>query len=219
MPNLKVKPSGTHGRVTHVTPENAGWTYVGFDLHRMKPGETVSGETGDREVCLVWVTGKGKASAGTKDFGTLGGRMNPFEGAPHALYIPMESTWSVTAETDLELAVCSAPGGGTYQAKAIPPGTHPQVTRGKGTNVRYVNNIMPEDDSSAHSLLVVEVITPGGHTSSYPPHKHDQMTCRTRVSPKRPITIGSTRRRASLSSASIPTIVRSTKRWRSRTAM
>jgi 5-deoxy-glucuronate isomerase len=198
MPNLKVKPSGTHGRVTHVTPENAGWTYVGFDLHRMKPGETVSGETGDREVCLVWVTGKGKASAGTKDFGTLGGRMNPFEGAPHALYIPMESTWSVTAETDLELAVCSAPGGGTYQAKAIPPGTHPQVTRGKGTNVRYVNNIMPEDDSSAHSLLT---------------------TCRTRVSWKRPITIGSTRRRASLSSASIPTIVRSTKRWRSRTAM
>lgn len=40
--------------------------------------------------------------------------------------------------------------------------------------MRYVNNIMPEDDASAYSLLVVEVITPGGHTSSYPPHKHDQ---------------------------------------------
>ncbi len=48
------------------------------------------------------------------------------------------------------------------------------MTRGKGTNTRYVTNIMPEDDSSAQSLLVVEVITPGGHTSSYPPHKHDQ---------------------------------------------
>ena len=60
----------------------------------------------------------------------------------HALYIPMESAWSVTAETDLELAVCSAPGGGTYEAKAIPPGTHPPLTRGKGTNVRHVNNIM-----------------------------------------------------------------------------
>jgi 5-deoxy-glucuronate isomerase len=174
MPNLLVKPNGKEGRVTHVTPESAGWTYVGFDLHRLKPGETVSGETGEREVCLVWVSGKGKASAGTKDFGTLGSRMSPFEGAPHALYIPMESAWSVTAETDLELAVCSAPGGGTYEAKAIPPGTHPPVTRGKGTNVRYVNNIMPEDDSSAHSLLVVEVITPGGHWSSYPPHKHDR---------------------------------------------
>ena len=174
MPNLKVKPSGSHGRVTHVTPESAGWTYVGFDLHRLKAGETVSAETGDREVCLVWVSGKGSARAGAKDFGLLGERMSPFEGAPYALYIPSGSSWSVTAETDLELAVCSAPGGGSHEVRAIPPGTHPALTRGKGTNVRYVNNIMPEDDGAAHSLLVVEVITPGGHTSSYPPHKHDQ---------------------------------------------
>src|SRR5690606_10538174 len=46
-------------------------------------------------------------------------------------------------------------------------------TRGKGTNTRYVTNILPEDQP-ADSLLVVEVITPGGHTSSYPPHKHDR---------------------------------------------
>ncbi len=86
----------------------------------------------------------------------------------------MGSSWSVTAETDLELAVCSAPGGGSYKAKRIAPGTHPQITRGKGSNVRLVHNIMPEDDNSAHSLLVVEVITPNGNTSSYPSHKHDR---------------------------------------------
>lgn len=174
MPNLLVKPNGTHGRVSHVTPESAGWTYVGFDLHRMKPGEIVAAETGSREVCLVWISGKGKATAGGKDFGVLGERMNPFEGAPHALYIPADSNWSVTAETDLELAVCSAPGGGDHEAKAIPPGTHPKLSRGKGSNVRHVYNIMPEDDNSAHSLLVVEVITPSGNTSSYPSHKHDR---------------------------------------------
>jgi 5-deoxy-glucuronate isomerase len=174
MPNLKVKPDGAHGRVTHVTPESAGWTYVGFDLHRLKARETVGAETGGREVCLVWVSGRGRARAGDKDFGSLGERMSPFDGAPHALYVPAGSSWSVTAETDLELAVCSAPGGGDHEARAIPPGTHPPVTRGKGTNVRHVNNIMPEDDGAAHSLLVVEVITPGGHTSSYPPHKHDR---------------------------------------------
>jgi 5-deoxy-glucuronate isomerase len=174
MPNLKVKAAGTNGRVTHVTPETAGWTYVGFDLHRLTPGQSASGETGDREVCLVWVSGRGTARAEAKDFGSLGERMSPFEGAPHALYVPAGSDWSVTAETDLELAVCSAPGGGNHEARAIPPGTHPALTRGKGTNVRHVNNIMPEDDGAAHSLLVVEVITPGGHTSSYPPHKHDQ---------------------------------------------
>jgi 5-deoxy-glucuronate isomerase len=174
MPNLLVKPQGNHGRVTHVTPENAGWTYVGFNLNRLKPGESVSGETGDREVCLVWVSGKGKASAGGQDFGVVGERMSPFDGAPHALYIAAGDSWSVTAETDLELAVCSAPGGAGFKTRLIAPGTHPQFIRGKGSNVRHVTNIMPEDDNAAQSLLVVEVITPGGNTSSYPSHKHDQ---------------------------------------------
>lgn len=174
MPNLLVKPKGNTGRVTHVTPENAGWTYVGFDLNKLKPGETVSGETGGREVCLVWISGKGKATAGGQDFGSVGERMSPFEGAPHSLYVAAGESWSVTAETDLELAVCSAPGGGGFKTKLIAPGTYPQFTRGKGSNVRLVTNIMPEDDNSAQSLLVVEVITPNGNTSSYPSHKHDQ---------------------------------------------
>ena len=174
MPNLKVKPTDTNGRVTHVTPENAGWTYVGFDLHRLKPGQSASAETGEREVCLVWVSGKGKAKAGTRDFGSLGARMNPFDGAPHALYIPAGSSWSVTAETDLELGVCSAPGlSGGLPVRVIGPDDLGQEVRGKGTNTRYVTNILPEG-KPADSLLVVEVITPGGHTSSYPPHKHDQ---------------------------------------------
>ena len=174
MANLLVKPNGTGGHVTAVTPQSAGWTYVGFDLHRLKPGETVSAETGDREVCLVWISGKASASAAGKDFGCVGERMSPFDGPPHALYVPAGSNWSVTAETDLELAVCSAPGGGDHKAKLIAPGTHPPLTRGKGSMCAMSRNIMPEDDGSAHSLLVVEVITPNGNTSSYPSHKHDQ---------------------------------------------
>ncbi len=174
MPKLLVKPQGDRGRVTHVTPESAGWTYVGFDLHRVKAGDRISALTGDREVCLVWISGKSETMVDDKDFGVVGGRMSPFDGAPHALYVPPGSEWQVRAVTDLELAVCSAPGGGDYKTKLIPPGTHPQIIRGKGSNIRHVTNIMPEDDNSAHSLLVVEVITPNGNTSSYPSHKHDQ---------------------------------------------
>lgn len=174
MSRLLVKPKEGDGLVSHVTPENAGWTYVGFDLHRLKPGDSVSAETGGREVCLVFVTGKGKASAAGQDLGLLGGRMSPFEGKPWSVYVPQGSNWSVMAETDLELAVCSAPGlGGGLPARVIAPDSLGQETRGKGTNTRYVTNILPEGEP-ADSLLVVEVITPGGHTSSYPPHKHDQ---------------------------------------------
>ena len=31
------------GRTIHVTPASAGWTYVGFDLCRLKPGESARG--------------------------------------------------------------------------------------------------------------------------------------------------------------------------------
>jgi 5-deoxy-glucuronate isomerase len=174
MPNLLVKPAGNNGKVINITPESAGWSYVGFELHKLGPGQQAGADTGVREVCLVFVTGAGKTSANGKDFGTLGGRMTPFQGKPWSLYVPQGSTWSVTAETDVELAVCSAPGlGGGLPARVISPDDLGQEVRGKSSNTRYVTNILPESEP-ADSLLVVEVITPGGHTSSYPPHKHDE---------------------------------------------
>jgi 5-deoxy-glucuronate isomerase len=172
-PNLKVTQQPGPGRVVHVTPQSAGWTYVGFDLHRLAPGGTASGKSQDRETCLVFVTGKGKAHAG-KDLGVLGERMSPFEGKPWSVYVPAGTEWSVTATTDLELAVCTAPAiGNKLPVRVISPDGLGQETRGKGTNTRYVTNILPESEP-ADSLLVVEVITPGGHTSSYPPHRHDE---------------------------------------------
>jgi 5-deoxy-glucuronate isomerase len=174
MPQLRVRPNATKGLVTEVTPESAGWTYVGFALHRLEAGECLTESAGSREVCLVIVSGRAKIEIDDKDFGSIGERMTPFEGPPWAAYVPAGSRYRVTALTPLDLAECSAPGGGAHPAKLIPPGVHPQIIRGKGSNTRYVTNIMPEDDDSANSLLVVEVITPGGNTSSYPPHKHDQ---------------------------------------------
>ena len=37
---------------------------------------------------------------------------------------------------------------------------------------RRIHHILMED-AAAESLLVTEVLTPGGNWSSYPPHKHD----------------------------------------------
>ncbi len=174
MSDLLIKADKGHGLIAHVTPESAGWTYVGFDLHRLRTGETAAAETGDREVCLVFIGGKGRVRVGDEDFGLLGQRMSPFEGKPWSMYVPQGREWSVTAETGLELAVCSAPGlGGGLPPRVIAPDDLGQEVRGKGTNTRYVTNILPEGEP-ADSLLVVEVITPGGNSSSYPPHKHDR---------------------------------------------
>lgn len=174
MPKLKLSPKPGTGLVAKVTPQCAGWRYVGFELHRLKAGDSVTGASGGDEICLVLVTGKARVNAAGTDFGLIGERMTPFDGKPWSVYAPQGSDWTVAAETDAELAVCSAPGlGGGLPARLIGPDGVSQEVRGKGTNTRYVTNILPEGQP-ADSLLVVEVITPGGHTSSYPPHKHDQ---------------------------------------------
>jgi 5-deoxy-glucuronate isomerase len=100
--------------------------------------------------------------------------MSPFDGKPWSVYIPAGSSWKVTAETACEIAACSSPGvAGSRPPRAIGPDSHTVMTRGKGNNVRYVTDIINETDA-ADSLLVVEVITPAGNASSYPPHKHDR---------------------------------------------
>jgi 5-deoxy-glucuronate isomerase len=175
MTSLKIRPGApdAKGRTVHVTPGSAGWTYVGFDLCRLKPGESARGNTRGREVCLVLISGKAAIGAEGQYYGVLGERMSPFEGKPWSVYVPAGADWMATAATDVELAVCSSPGvPGTQRARVIPPDGLHQETRGKGSNVRHVTNILPEWEP-AESLLVVEVITPGGNTSSYPPHKHD----------------------------------------------
>ena len=175
MPTLLVKPHerGKDGSVLSVTPESAGWGYVGFEVCELAPRETLSRDTGDREVCLVLLAGKARISGGGEDFGTIGERNSPFEGRPWSVYVPAGASYSVTAETPLQLAICSAPGSGKYPGRLIAPDTLRTETRGEGTNKRFVCNILPEREP-AESLLVVEVITPGGNWSSYPPHKHDR---------------------------------------------
>jgi 5-deoxy-glucuronate isomerase len=175
MSKLLVKPTkpDAQGRVVHITPKTADWSYVGFDLHLLKPGHTISGDAEHREICLVLISGRAQVAAGGEHFGIIGERTSPFEGRPYSIYTPAGSSWTVTAETELTLAVCSAPGKAWARpARLIAPADLGQETRGTGTNTRYVTNILPEM-AEADSLLVVEVITPGGHTSSYPPHKHD----------------------------------------------
>jgi 5-deoxy-glucuronate isomerase len=174
MASLRLRPLGPEGLVHEITPESAGWRYVGFSLDRLAGGGVDEGHQPDRETCLVFVTGSGRVSVDGRDLGTLGGRASPFEGLAAAVYVPAGARWRVEAVDALELAICTAPGRpGSHPPRVIRPEQMERLTRGKGTNVRHVTNILPETEP-ADSLLVVEVITPGGHTSSYPPHRHDE---------------------------------------------
>ncbi len=149
----------------------------------------------------------GLASVKTQhaDFPNLGKRMSPFERTPPwSVYIPPQDKVEVTADSDLELAVCSAPGKGSFPARLIRPEDVGVEHRGKGRNQRRVHNILP-DSAEADCLLVVEVYTDEGppvrgrRINMIPPSRAK------RRSWKKPTITASIRRRALPSSGSTPT--------------
>lgn len=175
MPDLLRKPFGEHGKVHQITPQSAGWRYVGFSLYRLRPGDRVAEAAGDREVILVMVEGRARFEAAGRDWGELGERLDVFEKTPpHCLYVPNDQAWKAEATTDCVIAVCSAPGKGGHEAQRIGPDAITLTERGKGTNTRYINNIAMENEDYCDSLLVTEVFTPAGNWSSYPSHRHDE---------------------------------------------
>ncbi|MCO6385365.1 5-deoxy-glucuronate isomerase [Oceanicola sp. 502str15] len=175
MADLLKRPFGTHGKVHEITPQSAGWRYVGFSLYRLRAGESAAEATGSNEVILVMVEGKATFESAGKDWGELGDRMDVFEKSPpHCLYLPNGTDWRAEATTDCVIAVCSAPGMGGHAARRIGPDGITLTQRGKGNNTRHINNIAMENEDYCDSLLVTEVFTPDGNWSSYPSHRHDE---------------------------------------------
>ena len=170
----KAAPEGRE--IVSVTPERAGWTYVGFQALRLQAQESETVDTGARELCLVVLTGTVTVTVDGVRYDPMGTRNSVFDPqSPAAVYVPGGKHVEVVANTSAELALCTAPcDGQAREVRVIDPGTMRRSTRGKGSNTRYICDILPHDDPTAAHLLVVEVMTPAGHSSSYPPHKHDR---------------------------------------------
>jgi 5-deoxy-glucuronate isomerase len=149
-----------------VTPESAGWRYLHFGVRR---GPFAS-ETGEVEVALVPLSGRCIVEADGERF-ELGGRASVFDGMPWALYLPRETAYRV--EGDAEVAICGARCERRRDAVLVRPEDVEVEVRGAGNATRQINHIL-KPEFPAERLLVVEVFTPSGNWSSYPPHKHDE---------------------------------------------
>jgi 5-deoxy-glucuronate isomerase len=149
-----------------VTPESAGWTYVGFEAATA----AFEGDTGSRELCVVVLSGSCTIESEHGSW-TLDGRPDPFSGPPDAAYLPPGTRYVL--EGGAEVGLCSAPASSGAPARVLPGDRVVPETRGHGAHERTIHPILM-DDEAADSLLVCEVLTPPGHWSSYPPHKHDR---------------------------------------------
>jgi 5-deoxy-glucuronate isomerase len=152
-----------------IRPATAGWTYLSFRTVRRNPREELSGQTGNEETALIWLGGR----AEVEGFGEVGDREDVFAGKPSALLLPPATHYRVVARTPLQLAIVSAPAESTLPARLIRPDEVRVEIRGKGVTERRIHWIVSDKDPAAR-LLLVEVLTPAGHWSTYPPHKHDE---------------------------------------------
>jgi len=170
---LLIKPEKNRQNIVRVDPESAGWGYVSFSVHQLQAGASLTLLEEAKELCAIVLTGVISADTGDLKWEELGGRKSVFDEAPPAaIYVPPRTSLTITAETDIELALGGAAAKGQFPPRLIAPIDMRRLSRGKGTNVRHVCEILPEDQP-AESLLIFEVRTPSSHSSSYPPHKHD----------------------------------------------
>ncbi|MDQ6672998.1 MAG: 5-deoxy-glucuronate isomerase [Chloroflexota bacterium] len=167
---------GLEGSLVHVTAESAGWRHVGFEVFRLQSGQRLERQTLAGEACVVILGGRCRAAAGGQEWPDVGARSSPFDGPPYALYVSLGTEYALEALTGgVELAIGTAPVASPTAHRAprlITPSDVRVSTRGVGSMERTIHDILMEDQP-AETLLVTEVLTPGGNWSSYPPHKHD----------------------------------------------
>ena len=167
-----VSPLDPSGDTLVVTPESTGFEYLSLRIRRILRGERLSSETGSSELGIVVLGGRCSVESTAGSWFDFGSRANVFEGLPTALYLPIETKFIVVAETDCEVALCFSRAEEKYAAQLIKPDDVEVEVRGGANATRQINHIL-KPEFLAQRLLLVEVYTPSGNWSSYPPHKHD----------------------------------------------
>ena len=156
------------GEWNRVDPASVSWRYLSFESRRVQ-GEARH-ETGDEEVAVVVLGGTCSVESDGERW-QLGARRHVFDGMPWALYLPRDTTYTI--DGDAEVGVCGALADTRFEPRLITPDDVEIEVRGSGNATRQINHIV-KPEFPAHRLLVVEVFTPAGNWSSYPPHKHDE---------------------------------------------
>jgi 5-deoxy-glucuronate isomerase len=164
---LLVTPDRFTGRM-----EDFGYEYLAFENLKLAAGERHEGETGERELAMVVLGGRCSVESSRGEWRDFGGRANVFEGKPYTLYLPRRTPFQITTETGCDLGLCYSKAEEDHEGRLVPPEEVQVEIRGGGNATRQIHHMI-RPDFPAHRLLIVEVYTPAGNWSSYPPHKHD----------------------------------------------
>ncbi len=170
---IRSKDRGETGVFAEVSAAQAGWEYLNMAARRLNKGEKWQHQTGSYEYGHVILGGRCHIRSGKGDFLDVGSRPNVFGGKPYAVYLSRNTEFEIEALTDgLEISSCWVVTEEDHPAQLVTPDKSAVELRGGGNASRQINSIFPPG-FDCQRLVCVEVYTPSGNWSSYPPHKHD----------------------------------------------
>jgi 5-deoxy-glucuronate isomerase len=156
-----------------VTPENAGWSFAGLRVIRLAPGQARELETGRDEMLVLPLAGSCVVECEGARF-DLQGRASVFARVTDFAYVPRDARVRITSSAGGEMALPTARARRRLPPAYGPAEKVPIEIRGAGDATRQVNNFCSPETFPADRLVAVELLTPAGNWSSYPPHKHDE---------------------------------------------
>ncbi|MEV4919190.1 5-deoxy-glucuronate isomerase [Streptomyces tirandamycinicus] len=169
-------PSGTAADGPYalaVDPGRAGWEYSALRILELAPGASHRLDTGDSEWIVLPLAGG--CTVRTEDTTMeLAGRASVFAGVTDFAYVPRDARVLIASAAGGQFALAGARCERRLPARRGPAPDVPVEDRGSGGCARRVHNFAAADTFTCDRLIAVEVLTPGGNWSSYPPHKHDE---------------------------------------------
>jgi 5-deoxy-glucuronate isomerase len=170
------RPAGSLARerdLVRVTPEDAGWRHTGLRVVRIDPGGSVELTSGGDEMAVLPLTGGVTVEVESRSF-VLEGRASVFSRVTDWAYVPIDAEVRLMSAAGAEVALPSSRARRRFDPVMGRAEDVSVEIRGAGPSTRQVNNFMaPDVFDGADRLMCVEVLTPDGNWSSYPPHRHD----------------------------------------------
>ncbi|MEU9476690.1 5-deoxy-glucuronate isomerase [Streptomyces sp. NPDC048191] len=174
-------PKGTTANAQYavdIDPESAGWTHSSLRVAELAPGGTHTFTTGDSEWIVLPLQGACTVRMETAPTERvemqLLGRESVFAGVSDFAYVPRDARVQIASGAGGRFALAGAKCERRLPARYGPAPEVPVEERGNGSCARRVRNFASADSFDCDKLIAVEVLTPGGNWSSYPPHKHDE---------------------------------------------
>ncbi len=172
------RPAGSavvEGEPVHLTPADAGWSFSGLRVLALPPGDRRRIVLDGIEAVVLPLSGSCTIEVGGETF-ELEGRPDVFSRVSDFVYLPTGTEVVIRTEAGCELALPNAPATRALTAAYVPARAVRVEVRGGGVATRQINNFLAADAFEAERLIAVEVLTPDGNWSSFPPHKHDEHT-------------------------------------------